>query len=158
VRCDELEPLIEAIADGTLEPSAEDQAHLSSCPVCSARLAEARRIEQWLSAREMPQPAPAFTALVMARIGEEKWKTERVIDIGFNVFIAAGVLVIIAFGAGLAWSLGLVTMNIDAEALLHAAVSQVEGPVINQLQTTAIAAVILTMALVLWWWAEEASD
>ena len=158
MRCDELEPMIEAIADGTIEPSAEDQAHLSSCPVCSARLAEARRIEQWLSAREMPQPAPAFTASVMARIGEEKWKLERAVDIGFNVFIAAGVLTIIAFGAGLAWSLGFLTVNIDAETLLRAAVSQVEGPVINQLQTTAIAALILTMALVLWWWAEEAAD
>ena len=158
MRCNELEPLIEAIADGTIEPSAEDQAHLSSCPVCSARLAEARRIEQWLSAREMPQPAPAFTASVMARIGEEKWKTERVVDIGFNVFIAAGVLVIMAFGAGLAWSLGFFTVTIDTDALLSVLRSQVEGRVISQLQTTAIAAVLLTMALVLWWWAEAASD
>ena len=158
MRCNELEPLIEAIADATIEPSPEDGAHLSSCPICSARLAEARRIEQWLSARDMPQPAPAFTAAVMARIGEEKWKTERVVDIGFNVFIAAGVLVIIAFGAGLAWSLGFFTITVDTEALMRAAVSQVEGRVINQLQTTAIAAVVLTMALVLWWWAEAATD
>lgn len=158
MRCNDLDPLIEAIADGTIDPSPEDAAHLSSCPVCSGRLAEARRIEQWLSAREMPQPAPAFTASVMARIGEEKWKLERAVDIGFNVFIAAGVLIIVAFGAGLAWSLGFLTVNIDAAALLLAAVSQVEGPVITQLQTTAIAAGILTMALVLWWWAEEATD
>jgi anti-sigma factor RsiW len=158
VRCDELEPLIEAIADGTIEPSAEDGAHLSSCPTCSARLADAQRIEQWLSAREMPQPAAGFTAGVMARIVDEKWKAERVVDIGFNVFIAAGVVVIIAFGAGLAWSLGFLTVTVDSEALLRAAVSQVEGRVINQIQTTAIAAVLLTMALALWWWAEAASD
>jgi hypothetical protein len=158
VRCNELEPLIEAIADGTIDPSPEDAAHLSSCPICSPRLAAARQIEQWLTARELPQPAPAFTASVMARIGEEKWKTERVVDIGFNLAIAAGVLVILMGGAGLAWSLGFFTITIDTDALMRALVSQVEGRVINQLQTTAIAAVVLTMALVLWWWAEAASD
>ena len=158
MRCDELEPLIEAIADGTIEPSAEDAAHLSSCAVCSERIAGARRIEQWLSSREMPQPGPSFTATVMGRIGEEKWKTERAVDIGFNVFIAAGVLVILAFGAGLALSLGLFTVTIDTDALMSVVFSQVEGRVINQLQTTAIAAVVLTMALILWWWAEQATD
>lgn len=158
MRCDELEPLIEAMADGTIEPSAEDQAHLSSCAVCSARIAEARRIEHWLSARELPQPSASFTATVMVRVGEENWKTERAVDIGFNVFIAAGVLVILMFGAGLALSLGFFTVTIDTEALMRAARSQVEGRVISQLQTTAMAAGILTMALVLWWWAEQATD
>ena len=158
MRCDELEPLIEAIADGTFEPAPEDRAHLSSCAVCSAQLAQAQSIEQWLTSREAPQPAVSFTASVMARIGQEKWQTERVVDIGFNLFIAAGVLVILAGGAGLAWSLGLLTIDIDVIALLNAATSQVEGRVINQLQTVAIAAVVLTMALVLWWWAEAATD
>jgi hypothetical protein len=158
VRCDELEPLIEAIADGTLEPAPEDRAHLSSCAACAARLAHAQSIEQWLTSRETPRPPPSFTALVMARIGHEKWKTERVFDIGFNLAIAAGVLVILAGGAGLAWSLGFFTIDIDVIALVNAATSQVEGRVINQLQTVAIAAVVLTMALVLWWWAETATD
>ena len=61
-------------------------------------------------------------------------------------------------GAGLAWSLGVFTIDIDIAALLGAATAQVEGRVINQLQTLAIAAVLLTMALVLWWWAEAATD
>ena len=158
MRCHELEPLIEAIADGTFKPAPEDRAHLSSCAACAARLAQAQSIEQWLISRETPQPPVTFTAAVMARIGEEKWQTERVVDIGFNLAIAAGVLVILAGGAGLAWSLGFFTIDIDVIALLNAATSQVEGRVINQLQTVAIAAVVLTMALVLWWWAEAASD
>jgi hypothetical protein len=158
VRCDELEPLIEAIAEGTFEPSQEDRAHLSSCATCAARLAQAQSIEQWLTSRETPLPPASFTATVMARIGQEKWQTERVVDIGFNLAIAAGVLVILAGGAGLAWSLGFFTIDIDVIALLNAATSQVEGHVINQLQTVAIAAVVLTMALVLWWWAETAAD
>jgi hypothetical protein len=154
VRCDELEPLIEAIADGTVEPAPDDRAHLSSCGLCSARLAQAQSIEQWLTARDAPQPPPSFTASVMARIGQEEWKTERVVDIGFNLAIAAGVLVILAAGAGLAWSLGFFTIEIDVVTLLDAATAQVEGRVMNQLQTVAIAALLLTMALVLWWWAE----
>ena len=158
MRCDELEPLIEAIADGTLEPAPEDRAHLSSCAACASRLADAQSIEQWLTSRETPRPPASFTASVMARISHEKWKTERVVDIGFNLAIAAGVLVILAGGAGLAWSLGFFTIDIDVIALVNAATSQVEGRVINQLQTVAIAAVVLTMALVLWWWAETATD
>jgi hypothetical protein len=158
VRCDELEPLIEAIADGTFEPATEDLAHLSSCTKCAPRLERARNIEQWLTTREMPQPPASFTALVMARIGQEKWQTERVVDIGFNLAIAAGVLVILGGGAGLAWSLGFFTLDVDVVALLNVATSQVEGRVMNQLQTVGIAAVVLTMALVLWWWAEAATD
>lgn len=158
MRCDELEPLIEAIADGTVEPAPEDRAHLSSCATCAPRLERARHIEQWLAAREMPQAPASLTATVMTRIGQEKWKTERVVDIGFNLAIAAGVLVILAGGAGLAWSLGLFTIDIDVAALVNAASSRVEGRVMNQLQTMALAAVVLTMALVLWWWAEAATD
>jgi hypothetical protein len=158
VRCDYLEPLIEAITDGTIEPSPADRAHLSSCATCSARLEEARRIEQWLSAREVAQPPASFTATVMARIGQENWQAERVVDIGFNLAIAAALLVIVAGAAGAAWSLGFFTVTIDTEALVRAAVSQVEGRVINQVQSVLIAAVVLTMALVLWWWAEAATD
>ena len=158
MRCDELEPLIEAIADGTFEPAPEHRAHLSSCARCSAALEHARGIEQWLTTRETPQPPTSFTASVMARILQEKWQTERVVDIGFNLAIAAGVLVILAGGGGLALSLGFFTIDIDVIALLDAATSQVEGRVINQLQSVAIAAGVLTMALVLWWWAETATD
>ena len=158
MRCDALEPLIEAIADGTLEPSADDRAHLASCAVCRVRLENAQRIEQWLSSREMPQPPASFTAAVMARIGEEKWRTERAVDIGFNLAIAAAVLMILAGATGAAWSLGFFTISIDLDALMRAALSQVEGRVINQVQSVIVAAVVLTMALVLWWWAEAATD
>ena len=158
MRCDHLEPLIEAIADGTFDPNPEDRAHLSSCAACSARLAQAQSIEQWLTSRDAPQPPASFTAAVMARIGQEKWQAERVVDIGFNLAIAAAVLVIAIGAAGAAWSLGFFTIMIDTESLLQAAVSQVEGRVINQVQSVLIAAVVLTMALVLWWWAEAATD
>ena len=158
MRCHDLEPLIEAIADGSHEPSAEDRAHVASCPICSARFEQARRIEQWLSAREVAQPPVTFTAAVMARIGQDQWQAERAIDIGFNLAIGAGVLVILMGAAGLAWSLGFFTITIDVGALVNAAFSRVEGRVMSEAQTVLISAVLLTMALVFWWWAEAAAD
>lgn len=158
MRCDAIEPLIEAIADGSHEPSADDRAHLTSCAVCAGRLEQARRIEQLLAARELPVPPASFTAAVMARLSQETWKTERVVDLGFNLAVAAGLLVIAAGGAGVAWSLGLLTIDLDLVSLLGAATSRVDGRVMNQLQTVAIAAALLTTALVLWWWAEAATD
>ena len=116
-------------------------------------------IERWLAARDVPAPPATFTAMVMARISREEWRAERAIDLGFNLAVAVGVLVILMSGAGLAWSLGAFTISVDAEALLRAALSGVEGGrVMTELQTVALAAVLLTMALVVWWWAEAATD
>ena len=158
MRCDDLEPLIEAIADGSHELSAEDAAHTASCTVCAPRLERARSIEGLLSMREVAQPAPGFTQAVMARVGQERWRAERAIDLGFNLAIAAGILVIVAGGAGLAWSLGFLSFTIDLDALWQAIDTESTGRVLSQVQTIAMSAVLLTMALVLWWWAEAASD
>jgi hypothetical protein len=157
VRCDDLEPLMEAIADGSHEPSGDDAAHLATCATCRPRLERARSIEALLSMRELAVPPATFTAAVMARVGQERWKAERAIDIGFNLAIAAGVLVILAGGAGLAWSLGFLTITIDVDAIWRALDTDVTGRVLSQVQTVAMAAVLLTTALVLWWWAEAAS-
>jgi hypothetical protein len=68
------------------------------------------------------------------------------------------VLVIVAGGFGLAWSRGFFTINVDTAALLEAAFSRVEGRVISEVQTVLISALLLTMALGFWWWAEAASN
>jgi hypothetical protein len=154
VRCEQLEPLIEAIADGSHQPDAAARAHLDTCAVCAARLDTARAIDSLLSLREAAAPSPTFTNTVMARIGQERWKTERVIDLGFNLAIASGVLVIAAGAAGLAWSLGFLSVAIDLDAVWSALGSDVAGRVMSQAQTIGLAAMLLTMALGLWWWAE----
>ena len=156
--CDDLEPLIEAIADGSHEPGAEAREHLAGCPACAARLEAARAIENLLVIREVAVPPASFTATVMARVGQEVWKAERVIDLGFNLAMAAGVLVILAGAAGLAWSLGFLTVTIDLGAIWQSLGTEMTGRVFSQVQTIALAAVLLTMALVLWWWAEAAAD
>jgi len=91
-------------------------------------------------------------------VGREKWQTERAIDLGFNLAIAAGVLVIVAAGAGLAWSLGLLSITIDLDAIVRSLDAGATGRLLSQVQTVAMSAVLLTMALVLWWWAEAASE
>ena len=154
MHCDDLDLLIEPIADGTIAPTVAQQAHLDSCAACAARLEQARDIERWLGARESDQPSASFTAAVMARVGRDQWQTERVVDIGFNLAILSGIAIILVAGAGLAWSLGLYSISLDVGTLARAASSEIEGGVINQLQTIAIAAVLLTTTLVVWYWAE----
>ena len=157
--CDEFEPLIEAIADGSHELSADDAAHVASCAVCAARLEQARSIESLLALREVAQPPASFTPSVMLRVGQELWKAERAIDFGFNLAMAAGIAVIIAGGAGLAWSLGFLSITIDVAAILQVFnATEATGRVLSQVQTVAMSAVLLTMALAVWWWAEQASD
>jgi hypothetical protein len=158
VRCDDLEPMIEAIADDSLTLSTEDAAHVASCAICEARIERARSIENLLSLREIAQPQAAFTQAVMAHVVQDRWKAERAIDLGFNLAIAAGILVIVAGGAGLAWSLGLLSVTIDLDAIVRSLDAGATGRLLSQVQTVAMSAVLLTMALVLWWWAEAASD
>ena len=154
-RCDDLEPLIEAIADDSLPLSAEDAAHVATCAICSARIERARSIEGLLALREIAPPPAAFTQTVMARVVQERWKAERAIDLGFNLAIAAGILVIVAAGAGLLWSLGMLSVTIDVDAIVQALDTTGTGRLLSQVQTIAMSAVLLTMALVLWWWAER---
>jgi hypothetical protein len=156
--CKDLEPLIEAIADGSHELSADDAAHAASCARCQAAIERARAIDSWLQMREVAAPPAAFTAAVMAHIGREKWQSERAIDLGFNLAMAAGIAVMLAGAAGLAWSLGFLNITIDLDALRAALDTEVTGRVLSQVQTIAMSAVLLTMALVLWWWAEAATD
>ena len=155
--CDDLEPLIEAIADGSHELAADEAAHVATCPICGARLDRARAIENLLAMRDVATPSASFTAAVMAQVGKAKWQTERVVDLGFNLALAAGIAVILTAGAGLAWSLGFLTITIDLDAIARALDTDVTGRVLSQVQTIAMSAVLLTMALGLWWWAESES-
>ena len=154
MRCDDLEPLIEAIADDSLALSADDAAHVASCAVCAPRLARARSIEQLLAMRDIAPPSPGFAQEVMSRVVQERWKTERAIDLGFNLAIAAGILVIVSAATGLLWSLGMLSVTIDLDAIVRALDAGATGRLLSQVQTVAMSAVLLTMALGLWWWAE----
>ena len=156
--CDALDPLIEAVADGSQPIDPAIASHLAGCERCTAQLAAARAIDGLLSMREVPVPPPAFTPAVMARVGQARWRTERAIDLGFNLAMAAGLLIILAGGAGLAWSLGFLTIGIDSDAMWAFIGSDVTARVLSEVQTLVMSAALLTTALVLWWWVETAAD
>lgn len=154
MRCEDIDPIVEELADGSLPAGAERDAHIASCARCSARLANARAIHALLVSREVATPPAGFTAAVMARVVRERWQTERAIDLGFNLAVAAGVLVLISGGIGLAWSAGFFRFTVDVQPILVALTTPMANRVVSQLQTVVMAAAILTTALGLWWWAE----
>jgi anti-sigma factor RsiW len=154
MRCEDIDPIVEELADGSLAADAARDAHIASCARCSARLANARAIHSLLVSREVATPSAGFTAAVMARVVRERWQAERAIDIGFNLMVAAGILILVGGAAGLAWSAGLFTFTVDIQPVLVALTTPMANRVVSQLQTVLMAAAILTTALGLWWWAE----
>ncbi|MEO8677452.1 MAG: hypothetical protein ABI665_00305 [Vicinamibacterales bacterium] len=154
MRCEDIEPIVEELADGSLGADPARDAHLASCAVCQARLANAAAIHSLLVSREAAQPPAAFTAAVMARVIRERWQSEQAIDITFNLAMAAGVMLIVGGGVGLAWTSGLLAINLDFTAVMAATSATVLNRISSQLQTIVMGAALLTMALGLWWWAE----
>lgn len=153
-RCDDVELLVEAFADGTLEPAPEHLTHVASCDVCRGRLETARAIHALLATREEPAAPASLTADVMARIHRERWAGEQVVDLGFNLAIAAGVLLIVGGALGLAWSFGLLTFGVDVRGLVANMGNQWMERALQQVQTILVATVLLMTTLGLWWWAE----
>jgi len=154
MRCTDIDRLIEGLAEDDVAPSPDVQTHLAACPLCQGRLARARAVQSWLMVREVPAPPPSFTADVMALVRQERWQAERAIDIGFNLAVAAGVVLILGGAVGLAWSAGLLTLGVDLRALVAEVTAAWTARLLSQVQTIVMAAVLLTMALGAWWWAE----
>jgi anti-sigma factor RsiW len=157
VTCHQLDELIEAIAEGE-RPPAEAQAHLAACPRCTASLTLARALDRALMAREVPVPPQGFTARVMQQVGQERWRTEQIVDIGFNIAIAIGVGLIATGGVALAFSFGWLTVDRPTIAALGTAVQPWLSRLADDLRTVMLAAMLLTSALALWWWVEGESS
>jgi len=153
VGCDELDELIEAVAGG--EPVApEVQAHVAGCAACRARVELARAVDRLLLARETPVPPQAFTGQVMRRVQQERWRVEQFVDVGFNVAMAAGLLVVLGGVAGLLWSLGWFSIDAAALSTVATALAPLTARLASQVQTLVVAAGLLSLALALWWWVE----
>ena len=120
VSCTELDALIEPIAAGEIEPDAGVRAHLATCLACSRALALARQVDAVLAAQPPPDPSPAFTPTLMARLRRERWRSEQYLDLAFNVAVA---LAIVA-GVGGLWlvlsATGLVGVSTDVTRLFVA--------------------------------------
>ena len=155
--CHQLDELIEAIAEGE-RPPADAEAHLATCPRCAASLALARALDRTLAARELPLPPQGFTARVMQQVGHERWRTEQIVDFGFNIAIAIGIGLITIGGVALAYSFGWLTVDRPTIEALGTAVQPWLTRLGDDLRTVILAAMLLTSALALWWWVEGESS
>src|SRR5262245_24491296 len=152
--CSDVEALLAQIAGG--EPLPEEvRDHLGVCPSCASALAQAQRIERLLQAREAP-PAPAgFTAAVLAAVSRERWRSEQVLDWGFNIAVAAGVALMI----GGIWLLlnasGLTALTSDAAGALGASSELFVSQFRMALPTYGSALLLVVATLGVWWWADR---
>ncbi len=153
--CTELDDLIEPLAAGDVEPTAEVRAHLAECPSCAASLSLATRIDRLLTAQVAPMPRADFTAALVARLRRERWRSEQMLDLTFN--LAIGLVAVIAIvGLWVAFSstglgaVGAAALNAAGRALAESASRAAPQAGIYMVTTVG-----LVMGLFVWWWAER---
>jgi hypothetical protein len=153
--CDEALESVEAVAAGELIAEGRIADHYASCPNCAAALEGARRLEQLLQRRPVPQPPPQFTARTMARVRRVRWRSEQFLDVGFN--IAMGMIALgLVFGAWMALNRsGLVAVSNDALELFSRGLLIFAQRVAPSLPLYLAATAIIATALAIWWWAER---
>ena len=153
--CDEVLGVIEPIAAGELTSDDRIAPHLLSCPHCAAALEDARQLERMLQTRPVPRAPAQFTSRTMARVRRARWRTEQVLDLGFNVTIG---LVLLAILGGV-WLLmhrsGLVAVSNDAVGLLGTGLVTLARRVAPTVPLYAGATALLVTAVGIWWWAER---
>jgi predicted anti-sigma-YlaC factor YlaD len=153
--CDEVLDAIEPIASGDVTAEGRIADHLATCPNCAAALAAARRLEQMLRGRPVPRPPLQFTARTVGRVRRARWRSDQLLDAGFNVAIA-----IIASGivAGI-WMLlhrsGMAAVSNDAVDLLATGLVAFFQRLAPSVPLYAGATALLATALAIWWWAER---
>jgi anti-sigma factor RsiW len=153
--CDEALDAVEAIAAGDLTPAGRVAQHLASCRQCAAALDSARRVERLLRSRDTPKPSSNFTSRTMTRVRRARWRSERVLDAGFNLalgFIVAGII-------GAAWTLvnrtGLSSVSREAVDLFSGGILTAFHRVAPSLPLYGAATAVVATALGIWWWAER---
>lgn len=156
--CRDVLDRVEAFAAGDQQPDAAARAHLETCPQCAAALADARRIETFLTSWAAPEAPPRFTAAVQNRIRRQNWQSEERIDRVFNAaMIIAGLLVVVGVAGMFNVELvvaGAATLG-DVIALAGAAAVERAAP---SMATYVAAMGLLASALVMWWWTEGTFD
>jgi anti-sigma factor RsiW len=153
--CKDVSELVDAIAVGDLEPTAELRAHIETCPGCASALASARRLEAALSTREAPSAPARFVSVVLQRVRRERWRAEQQVDRLFNLAMVAALVIV----AGGIFALMNVSGVVAAASETLAVMASVRGEVARQaapsVNTYIAAGGLLASALGMWWWAER---
>jgi predicted anti-sigma-YlaC factor YlaD len=153
--CDEALDAIEPIAAGERVPEGRVAAHLETCPNCAAALDAARRVERMLRARPVPRTPPQFTARTLTQVRRRRWRSDQVLDAGFNTVLILVAVVGLGGVALLMLQSGLSGVTGDAVTLFVQAVTALMRRVAPSLPLYAGATALLAMALGIWWWAER---
>jgi len=112
-------------------------------------------IETWMRDRPAAKAPPGFTSAVMARIRQERWQTERYWDLGFNIAVAGGLLLVAAGVLGLIYISGLSVVGRDAMLLFVNAITTAADQVAPALPVYTGAFALTVSALGLWWYVEN---
>jgi hypothetical protein len=154
--CSEARELIDPIASGDLE-SDPFRIHVAGCPACAGALAQAERIERALAALPAFPPPPRFSQAVRARVRRERWRYEERVDRAFNLTIAVGLVAVAAAVLGLLNITSLARMLFVAVETVTEATRQ-PAPQAGSLVTVGLPALLIAVAVAVWWWAERRVD
>ncbi len=155
MRCEEVQTLIEALAeaDGAPEPAVAE--HLRGCQRCAGSLSLARRIHHALAETPVPEAPVDFTSAVIRGTHSIRWASEQRFDWWFNAAIAAGLALTVAGIWGLVNLTGLTAIFVGTARFVGASVPPLYDRVrpVLPLYLTAIA--LVGSALAVWWWLER---
>ena len=153
--CDEALNAVEAVAAGELVPDRRLADHYATCPDCATALTRARDLDRMLRDRSVPKAPAHFTARTMASVRRQRWRSEQVVDAGFNVGIAVVVLSIL-IGVWMLFSrTGLAAVGNDAVEILGSGLSALATMITPSLPVYLAATALFATALGIWWWAER---
>jgi len=156
--CDEALDAVEAVAAGEVAPDGRLADHYATCPNCSTALASARDLERLLQLRPSPKPSAQFTTRTMARVRRARWKSEQVLDVGFNVAIAVVVLAVVVGVWMLVDRSGLSAVSSDAVDMFGRGLVALAQRIAPSVPVYAGAMALLATALGIWWWAERGAS
>ncbi len=155
MRCEEADRLIDAFVSRDEVASDELVRHVESCQRCTAAIELAKTVESWLAARPVTPPPSGFARSVVERLHTDRWRAERNLDLGFNLAIAAGLVVVVG-GVWLFINVsGLTAVTEDVARIFADGVTTLAARVVIGLPTYTAAAGLVMTALGVWWWAER---
>jgi predicted anti-sigma-YlaC factor YlaD len=153
--CDEVIEAIEPIAAGDVAAEARIGEHLRTCADCAAALESARRVEQLLRQRSVPAAPAQFTTATLARVRRARWRSDQMIDAGFNLAVALLVVAIVAVVWLVLNRSGMAAVSNDVFQLFGTSLAAATSRIAPAVPLYAGAAALLATALGIWWWAER---
>ena len=115
----------------------------------------AQRIEQALATRPVVPASDGFANAVVARVRQERWRSEQLLDWSFNAFVGIGVALVLFGVVGLIFASGAVVISRDLSAAYGVVAQNAARIVSAQAPTVAIGMLMLTLMLSVWWWVEH---